>query len=322
MSASGAASNLRKLEWLEAMRGLAAVWVLLHHTKQSVDHFVGDMGARPLLANGYLGVDFFFVLSGFIIAFASHRLASRGGGLREYAQARLMRIYIPYLPVGVGIFLLYLALPGMSDGGRSPGVLASFTLVPSNSPPALSVAWTLVHEMIFYAMYALRFIDRRLFRVVFAVWVGAIALVAAMEITLPLAARYFLSPLNLCFVLGVAIFHATARVRGGRGCGHRLRGGRSADGSYAGHAAGAWPHHGGAGVWRSGLGSCVATVFRRRGLEAIGEPGGSLVCNLPGSRPDAVVAGAPAAGRNAHRRGLLRHRRGRAAGRDTVLAAV
>ena len=234
--------RLRKMEWLEAMRGFAAIWVLLHHAKQSVDHFVGDMGARPLLGNGYLGVDFFFVLSGFIIAFASHRLASRGGGLREYAQARLMRIYIPYLPVGVGIFALYLVLPGLSEGGRAPGALTSFTLVPSNHPPALSVAWTLVHEMIFYAISALRFVHRGLFRGVFALWVTCILVVAAMDIELPLAARYFLSPLNLCFVLGVAVFHANARVRGGGGggglaAGGHLRVGWRADGGFAGGAA-------------------------------------------------------------------------------------
>ena len=212
MSTANAAH--RKMEWLEAMRGFAAIWVLLHHAKQSVDHFVGDMGARPILANGYLGVDFFFVLSGFIIAFASHRLADRGGGIREYARARMMRIYIPYLPVGVAIFLLYLVLPSLSEGGRSPGALTSFTLIPSNSPPALSVAWTLVHEIIFYTIYALRFVHRALFRGVFAVWVASILGVAAMDIEMPLAARYFLSPLNLCFVLGVLIFHVNARVQG------------------------------------------------------------------------------------------------------------
>lgn len=70
----------RKLEGLEAMRGFAAIWVLLHHAKQSVDHFVSDMGHRPYLDHGYLGVDFFFILSGFIIAFASQKLASRGVG--------------------------------------------------------------------------------------------------------------------------------------------------------------------------------------------------------------------------------------------------
>lgn len=78
-------ASLRKMEWLEAMRGFAAIWVLLHHAKQSVDHFAGDMGSKPWFANGFLGVDFFFVLSGFIIAFSSYRLALRmaGGGWRS-----------------------------------------------------------------------------------------------------------------------------------------------------------------------------------------------------------------------------------------------
>ena len=315
--------SYRKMEWLEAMRGFAAIWVLLHHAKQSVDHFVGDMGARPMLTNGYLGVDFFFVLSGFIIAFASHRLADRGGGIREYARARVMRIYIPYLPVGVAIFLLYLVLPSLSEGGRSPGALTSFTLVPSNSPPALSVAWTLVHEMIFYAIYALRFVHRALFRGVFALWVASILGVAAMDIEMPLAARYFLSPLNLCFVLGVLVFHVNARVRGGGGSvRQRLGPCRPADGGFAGDAARAQPHRGGSGLWRTGLGGRFAVVLGCGGVATAGGPGCGFVCDLPGPQPGAVDPGAPAAGWNLHRRRVRGHRRGCAAGRTAVLAAL
>lgn len=51
----------RKLVWLEVMRGLAAVWVLLHHAAQSINHFVSPLGDGALfIENGYLGVDFFF----------------------------------------------------------------------------------------------------------------------------------------------------------------------------------------------------------------------------------------------------------------------
>lgn len=202
-----------KMHWLEAMRGGAALWVLLHHAKLSVDHFVSDMGTQPWLANGYLGVDFFFVLSGFIIAFASHRLALRGGGLREYASARLIRIYVPYLPIGIAMFALYLLLPGFSQGGRSPSLLTSLTLLPDSRPPALSVAWTLVHEMIFYSLYALSFLNRRLFVAVFMVWVATIVSLVMLHVKLPLLADYFLSPLNLCFVLGVLIFQLNRRVQ-------------------------------------------------------------------------------------------------------------
>lgn len=205
----------RKLEWLEAMRGLAAFWVVLHHAGLSVDHFVGSTGGRAWIDRGFLGVDFFFVLSGFIIAFASQRLAERGGGVKEYLTARLIRIYVPYLPVGIAMVLLYQVLPGLSESGRETSLLTSLTLLPANQPPALSVAWTLVHEMVFYAIYALWFIHRRLFRIVLGVWAVAIITVALAGWEISRAVSYLLSPLNLCFLAGVAVFHVSQRVRPG-----------------------------------------------------------------------------------------------------------
>jgi len=202
----------RKLEWLEAMRGLAALWVVFHHAGQSVDHFVGSTGGQAWIDRGFLGVDFFFVLSGFIIAFASQRLAERGGGVGEYLTARLIRIYVPYLPIGIAMLVLYHMAPGLSAGGREISLLTSLTLLPDNQPPALSVAWTLVHEMIFYAIYALWFIHRTLFRIVLAAWALAILFVTVAGTELPSAASYLLSPLNLCFLLGVGVFHLSRRI--------------------------------------------------------------------------------------------------------------
>ena len=50
-----------KIEWLEVMRGLAALWVVLHHAKQSADHFFGPIGEVSIIANGNLGVNFFLL---------------------------------------------------------------------------------------------------------------------------------------------------------------------------------------------------------------------------------------------------------------------
>jgi peptidoglycan/LPS O-acetylase OafA/YrhL len=49
----------RKYETLDALRGVAAILVVLFHTS----HAIG-----VVVPNGYLAVDMFFVLSGFVIA--------------------------------------------------------------------------------------------------------------------------------------------------------------------------------------------------------------------------------------------------------------
>lgn len=196
------------------MRALAACWVLVHHAKQSVSAFVGPLplgASSTVIANGYLGVDFFFVLSGFIIAFSSQRLLEAGRGFGDYARARLIRIYVPYLPIGIGVLLLYQLFPDLSAADRSPGLLTSLTLLPTDKPPALSVAWTLIHEMLFYALYSLIFVSRRLLWVLLAAWAGLIAYHAVDGQPLQSALRYVLSPLNLCFLLGVVVYHLTRR---------------------------------------------------------------------------------------------------------------
>lgn len=206
-------NGTKKLEWLEVMRGFAALWVLLHHANPSVHAFVGPSAISEAVGrNGFLGVDFFFVLSGFIIAFSSNRLVEAGRGAKDYALARLTRIYVPYLPVGLAMLALYAIAPGLSEGGRNPGLLTSVTLLPSNSPTALSVAWTLVHEVIFYAIFSLFFLSKRLLYALLVAWGCVIAGVYFSLGSLGrLGVGYLISPLNLCFLVGVATYYATRR---------------------------------------------------------------------------------------------------------------
>jgi exopolysaccharide production protein ExoZ len=207
----------KKYEWLEVMRGLAALWVLLHHADLSVNHFFPSQLNRPsFLANGYLGVDFFFLLSGFIIAYSSNRLVQAGKDITDYARLRVIRIYVPYLPVGIALYVAYILLPSMSEGDRTPGLLTSLFLMPTTSPPALSVAWTLVHEVIFYAIFSIFFISKRVLWWLMAVWAGAIAYThfGYGPVSKPLS--YLLSPLNLNFLIGVALYYGLRRGIGNR----------------------------------------------------------------------------------------------------------
>ena len=56
-------SNQRHYVALDGLRGMAALVVLVFHAQQAI-------GAKLWLPASYLAVDFFFMLSGFIIAMA------------------------------------------------------------------------------------------------------------------------------------------------------------------------------------------------------------------------------------------------------------
>lgn len=71
-----------KLVYLEIGRALAALIVVLHHADQATAHFSDEARTRYFVWAQY-GVDFFFVLSGFII-FHAHRSGAAG-----FFQARL-----------------------------------------------------------------------------------------------------------------------------------------------------------------------------------------------------------------------------------------
>ena len=90
------AENLRSLTTL---RGIAALWVLAHNDlvfrhSSEVDKISG------LFTKGYLGVDFFLVLSGFVLAYV-YALPMQSNGKRldpwRFVGLRLARIYPLYV---------------------------------------------------------------------------------------------------------------------------------------------------------------------------------------------------------------------------------
>jgi peptidoglycan/LPS O-acetylase OafA/YrhL len=186
---------------LQAGRAIAALAVVGHHGEQAVRAFVGPLpsGVAAILAIGDLGVDFFFVLSGFIIYYTNHARVERPGWTRYYLDSRLSRIYLPYLPIGIGIALAYTLLPGLGQGERPWNWFSTLTLLPSQGPPALSVAWTLQHEIIFYAL-AWLFLRTRHVLVGSLVWA---ALIVGWNVVFGMTSFIPLRLINLEFLFGV-----------------------------------------------------------------------------------------------------------------------
>ena len=194
-----------QIQSLQVFRGLAALAVVAHHVLVSTGAFVADVPAwaMSVFGLGYLGVDFFFVLSGFIIMYAHFADEGTGTAVRRYAFKRVVRIFPAYLPISLAIIALYAALPGFSGAtDRGYSLLSSLLLLPADGPPALSVAWTLVHELMFYFVFLLFFISRRWLAVGLLTWAALIFV--SQHVQSPVGwLRYPLSVLNIEFMLGV-----------------------------------------------------------------------------------------------------------------------
>jgi peptidoglycan/LPS O-acetylase OafA/YrhL len=89
-----------QLDGLTAIRYVAALWVVLYH------HWSTAMGAPApaLIAKGYLGVELFFILSGFILCHVYFDQA-RAGRFRygAFLWARIARVYPLHLATLAGI---------------------------------------------------------------------------------------------------------------------------------------------------------------------------------------------------------------------------
>ncbi len=98
---------------LTSLRFVAAIWVVLFHYWP---HLAVD-GTPGLIAKGYLGVELFFVLSGFILCHVYLREAEAGTfSYGRFVWARLARIYPLHLAVlaGVGLMGAAAAVAGVS----------------------------------------------------------------------------------------------------------------------------------------------------------------------------------------------------------------
>lgn len=202
-----------KITVLQGGRAIAALAVVLLHAAILIERH-GQ--ARPpgwtFLDRGELGVDFFFVLSGFIILHA-HANDRRGlAAASSYAWRRITRIYVPYLPLALAIIALYLSFPRLG-AEKNWSLLTSLTLIAAEWPPApaLSAAWTLIHEVMFYAIFLLSYCTSR-FRWLIAAWVVLIGItnylpvtIAEVKLPAPLQAtlNVFLAPINIEFVAGM-----------------------------------------------------------------------------------------------------------------------
>jgi peptidoglycan/LPS O-acetylase OafA/YrhL len=151
---------------LDGMRGVAAIGVLIYHFK--------DLLPLPLFKAGYLAVDLFFCLSGFVIAHAYEVRLRAGMGFAHFALLRIIRLW-PLVALGVlfGVVQAWLlpttADPALLAAGAPAVILLNLLLLPLLAGaggrlfPVNPPHWSLFYEMavnLFYAA-ALRRLSNR-----------------------------------------------------------------------------------------------------------------------------------------------------------------
>ena len=191
---------------LQAYRGIAAMAVLLYHVSEQARIRLGHEPWFGLFHAGNLGVDFFFVLSGFIILYANGRSIGSPLAARKYFYRRLTRIYPVFLSVCL-LKLMFIFAGGTVRAGKDGlgFILSSLLLWPLDRAPFLDVAWTLSFEMTFYFLFLFLIIyGAGLWRVVQAHALAVVLLNLPWLPALTFPASFIFSPFFLQFYLGCA----------------------------------------------------------------------------------------------------------------------
>lgn len=141
-----------KLEGIQILRGYAAMLVVVTHLWSA-----GLVSSALRFSRiGGLGVDIFFIISGFIMCY-SLRERIHPGDCVQFLKKRVIRVYPIYLLVLIPFLLQYLI---RNAGSVDPLlIIGNLLLAPSftGSPEyrmLVGPAWTLTYELFFYSLFA------------------------------------------------------------------------------------------------------------------------------------------------------------------------
>lgn len=200
---SGTRTQLLSIQYL---RGLAAMSVLVTHALQWP---LTEMN-MGLLKTGRLGVDVFFVISGFIITIIA------GGGRfnpKEFQVRRAFRIVPAYWAATLLLTTLAVAMPTQfrTTIPTTEGLIKSLLFIPSLEPkaPLLLLGWSLNFEVFFYLIFASLFFLRSEARTLALLGILALLVgIGQFATGLSHAEAIYTSPSLIGFCLGTILAQA------------------------------------------------------------------------------------------------------------------
>lgn len=196
---------------LDLLRFLAAMAVVLfHYTARSGPAWGGAdplelfPGISEISRYGFLGVQLFFMISGFVIL-----MTAMGRDTASFVTARITRLFPAYIFCVIVTAVVVTVFPRVGQDVTVLQVLTNFTMLQDGLgvAPVDGVYWTLWAELRFYFLIAIV----SLFRVTYRSAVGFMALWLAAAVALRTEPNLFLSNLLIpawapYFIIGMALY--------------------------------------------------------------------------------------------------------------------
>ncbi|MDD0975535.1 acyltransferase family protein [Pseudomonas fontis] len=168
-----------QIHFIQALRALAAMMVLIWHFRPAVKGDIESSVLTLFFANGFSGVDVFFVISGFIMVYST---GGRSGGAKNalvFLAKRFARIW-PLYAFGTILYVLFLISLGWMTTEEYIKTALSLVFYPVAPAPTLDVGWTLNIEIYFYLVFSFCLLFNRLRWLVAGTWITLTVAVQSM----------------------------------------------------------------------------------------------------------------------------------------------
>lgn len=162
---SGKELSKQKLISIQLLRAMAALSVVVGHAITEVH----QSGSEYTLIkfNFGIGVDVFFIVSGFVMVLTGGGLAGKRGAPLEFMRRRVIRVVPLYWFYTIGMLIAIWLFSSQLNHSTTNirQVVCSFAFLPCYShedgySPVLRLGWTLNYEMFFYVIFAVALVFR------------------------------------------------------------------------------------------------------------------------------------------------------------------
>ncbi|WDI32302.1 acyltransferase [Hyphococcus flavus] len=202
---------------IQALRGIAALMVLVSHINGIEPNMPGSDLLPDQLRIGTTGVDLFFLISGFVMVTVAERTRAGVGGAARFAYNRVARIYPLYWLASLTILIIYLGGEALfAIPYEEKPLVSSFLLAPAKGLPLLTVGWTLIHELYFYVVFSIILLaapNRKVLMLTFWGFFIIIANIADWTSANPWTKLIF-SPLTFEFLTGAFLAYLVKKTSG------------------------------------------------------------------------------------------------------------